>query len=126
MSLQSTSSFHVSVPDTVLFSEKLHALSSQTTRLEEIESALEDIFAIERQLSASDIMHIANMQHQMGKIIAKYPDASVEMIPLDELRLIQFQERIDAIYAKSEPASKDLIYAEKLLKEREEILADTI
>ena len=126
MSLKSTSSFHVNVPTSVLFSEKLQSLSSQMSRIEEIEMVIEDIFAVEKHLSPADIMHISNMQLQMEKILSKYPDDIEEMIPLDEMRLLHFQERIDAIYADNEPASRDFIYAEKLLEEREEILSSII
>jgi hypothetical protein len=118
----STSSFSLNVPESVLFSERLVSFSPYMSRLEEIDLALENIFAEEKYLSYVKQLQITNMQLHMDKIRNKYIQTPRTITPLDALRLTHFQERIDAIYAENEPTSEDFIQAELLMKEKEMLL----
>lgn len=92
------------------------------SRLEEIEVELESIFAVEKYLSYVKRLQVYNMQLQIDKIKAKYSNKKRIMIPLDETRILNFQERIDAIYAENEPTKSDFMRAESLMAEKEELL----
>jgi hypothetical protein len=122
LSTKSTSSFSVNVPASLLYSKNLVSIPSNMSRIEEIDRALERIFAIESHLSMTDCIQVSNMQIQIEKIMQKYRDNDREMIPLDEMRIAQFQERIEEIYIKNEPSSQDLIYAELLMQEKKTLL----
>ena len=102
------------------FSKRLELLSP--SRLEEIEDALEDIFSDARYLSEVKHLQIASMQTQIDKIQTKYLVNPRAMSALDEMRILRFQERIDAIYEEKEPTSRDFHYAESLMHEREKLL----
>jgi len=122
LSSKSTSNFSVNVPQSVLFSDNLVSLSENRSRLEEIECALEGIFAVEKTLTTTETMQIHNMNREIAKINKKYASNSRIMIPMDALRLTHFQERIDAIYTENEPTNKEFIYAEVLIEEKERLL----
>ena len=117
-----TSSFSVNAPQSSLFSEKLVSFSPYISRLEEIEIELENIFAVEKYLSYVKRLQVYNMQLQIDKIKAKYSTDDSIMIPLDEMRILRFQERIDALYAENEPTRHDFIRAEALMAEKEALL----
>ena len=84
--------------------------------------ALENIFSVEKYLTYVKRLQVENMNLQIDKIRAKYAKKETIMIALDEMRLLHFQERIDAIYAENEPTSEDFIGAEKLMLEKEVLL----
>ena len=92
------------------------------SRLEEIEMELESIFAVEKYLSYVKRLQVYNMQLQIDKIKAKYSAKNPIMIPLDEMRILGFQERIDALYAENEPTSYDFMRAEALMAEKEALV----
>jgi hypothetical protein len=92
------------------------------SRIEEIDLALENIFAEEKYLSHVKRLQIRNMQLQMDKIRNKYMQTPRKMNPLDALRLTHFQERVDAIYMENEPTSQDFMKAELLMQEKERLL----
>lgn len=117
-----TSSFSINVPQSVLYSDNLVSNFDTLSRLQEIDKALEKIFAVENRLSCEEEIAIANMQMQIKTIELKYVSTDREMIPLDALRICRFRERIDAIYAENEPRKEDFLYAEILMEEREELL----
>jgi len=120
---KSTSRFSVNVPQSVLFSDNLVSLSDKQTRLEEIELALESIFAVENQLTVLETIKVQNMQREIAKIKQKYQNSQRIMTALDTLRIQHFQERIEAIYMENKPSQAEFIYAEQLLKEQEALLA---
>ena len=117
-----TSSFSVNAPQSSLFSEKLVSFSPYISRLEEIEIELENIFAVEKYLSYVKRLQVYNMQLQIDKIKAKYSAKNPIMIPLDEMRILGFQERIEAIYAENEPTRHDFMRAEALMAEKEALV----
>ncbi len=117
-----TSSFSLNVPESVLFSDRLVSFSPYMSRIEEIDLALENIFAEEKYLSHVKRLQIRNMQLQMDKIRNKYIQTPRKMNPLDALRLTHFQERVDAIYMENEPTSQDFMKAELLMQEKERLL----
>ncbi len=123
LSSKLASRFTVNVPQSVLFSDNLVSLSDTKTRLEEIELVLENIFAAENQLTILQTIKVHNMQKEIDKINQKYIDTKHIMIALDELRISNFQERIEAIYVANKPSQKEFIYAETLMQEQEELLA---
>jgi len=92
-------------------------------RLEEIDIALENIFCDKKYLSSLKQIKIAKMRLRIQKIKAKYAVSKRKMLPLDEMRIVHFQERIDTIYLENEPTSSDFLYAESLLLEKERLLA---
>ena len=120
---KSTSHFSVNVPQSVLFSDNLVSLSNQQTRFEEIESALESIFGVEGQLTTLQTIKVHNMQREIDKIKQRYAGTERIMIALDALRISNFEERIEEIYMENKPSQEEFIYAERLLKEQEELLA---
>ncbi len=120
---KSASRFSVNVPQSVLFSDNLVSLSDKQTRIQEIEFALERIFAVENQLTILETIKVQNMQREIEKIKQKYAETNRIMIALDELRISNFQERIEAIYVENKPTSKEFIHAERLMQKREELLA---
>jgi hypothetical protein len=115
-------SFSLNVPESATFSDRLVSFAPYMSRIEEIDLALENIFAEERYLSYVQQLKIKNMQLQIDKIKNKYLQKAQKMNPLDALRLTHFQERIDAIYAENEPTSQDFIQAELLMQEKERLL----
>ncbi len=120
---KSTSRFSVNVPQSVLFSDNLVSLSDKQTRYKEIESALESIFGVEGQLTTLQTIKVHNMQREIDKIKQRYAGTERIMIALDELRISNFEERIEEIYMENKPSQEEFIYAERLLKEQEELLA---
>jgi hypothetical protein len=113
----------MNVPTSLLYSKNLVSMPSTLSRIEEIDRALENIFAVESHLSLVDCIQISNMQMQIDKIMLKYRDSKRAMIPLDEMRIAQFKERIEHIYMKNEPNCQELIYAESLMRKKKELLA---
>ncbi len=116
------SRFSVNVPQSVLFSDDLVSLADKQTRIQELESALESIFAVENQLTILETIKVQNMQREIDKINQKYAETNRIMIVLDEQRISNFQERIEAIYLENKPTSKEFIQAERLMQEREQLL----
>ena len=120
---KSTSRFSVNVPQSVLFSDNLVSLSDKQTRYKEIELALESIFGVDGQLTTLQTIKVHNMQREIAKIKQRYAGTGRIMIALDELRISNFEERIEEIYMENKPTQEEFIYAERLLKEQEELLA---
>lgn len=123
VSFNTTGSFSVNVPQSVLFSSKLVSQEENVSRLEKIEKELEAIFSVEQRLSTVEQIEIYKMQLEMEKIALKYVSTNREMIPLDTLRMSHFKERIDTIYTDNEPSNQDFIKAEALMQEKENLLA---
>ncbi len=84
------------------------------TRIDEIESQLNELFSVERQISIGDQIEVNNLQIEIDKIIK-----IVRLTSLNEVRLYCFQDRIDDIYAQYEPSTTAFINADKLMKEKE-------
>ncbi len=120
-SSKSTSTFSVNIPQSTIFSNNI--ISRKIfSRIDEINAELEKIFSVEEKLSSIEELEIFNMQLQIKKISEKYQSKQQDMIPLDEMRILKFQERIEKIYHKNEPSHEALIYAEKLMQEKEMLI----
>jgi len=121
--ISSVHNFNTSSAQQSFFSESYISNSAVSSRIAEIDALLENIFSVDKRLSPVVKHQVLGMQREMGKIHAKYNKTDKEISPLDALRLLHFQERIDALYGACEPSSKDFIYAEALIEERAKLLA---